>query len=255
MSRLHDKTAVVTGASSGIGRAIALAFAREGADVIVGYRSSRERAEGVAGEIRALGRLAVAVAADLRQGESAEALLAAARSAFARIDIWVNNAGADILTGEGARLSDAEKLEQLLAVDLRGTIRCCWAIAPVMQQQGGGTIINMSWDLATHGFPGRNPQMFAAVKAGVLGFSKGLARECAPGVRVNVLAPGWIKTAFAEATMESAYQAARVAEIPLGRFGEAADVASAAVYLASDESSWTNGATLAADGGITSNYF
>lgn len=241
---------MVTGASSGIGRAIALAFAREGADLIIGYRSSRERAQSVVEEIRGFGRSATAVAADLAQSGAPEALLAGARAVFSRIDIWVNNAGADILTGDAAQLTDAEKLELLLAVDLKGTIRCSWAVAPVMQQQGNGTIINMSWDLATHGFPGRNPQMFAAVKAGVLGFSKGLARECAPGVRVNVLAPGWIKTAFAEATMESAYQAARVAEIPLGRFGEAADVASAAVYLASDESRYITGQVLNINGGV-----
>ncbi|MBI2993871.1 MAG: SDR family oxidoreductase [Gammaproteobacteria bacterium] len=250
MSRLHARTAVVTGASSGIGRAIALAFAREGADLVIGYRSSRERAQSVADEIRKLGRSATAVAADLALSGSPETLLAAARSTFPRIDIWVNNAGADILTGDAARLNDAEKLDRLLAVDLRGTIHCCWAVAPVMQRQGSGTIINMSWDLAMHGFPGRNPQMFAAVKAGVLGFSKALARECAPAVRVNVLAPGWIKTAFAEAMMESAFHDARVGEIPLGRFGEAADVANAAVYLASDESRYITGQVLNVNGGV-----
>ena len=250
MSRLKAKTAVVTGASSGIGRAIALAYAREGADLVISYRSSRDRAQAVVDEIRALGRSAMAVSCDLALAGSAEALLAAARSAFPRIDIWVNNAGADILTGPAAQLTDLEKLEHLLAVDLKGTIRCCWAVAPVMQQQGGGTIINMSWDLATHGFPGRNPQMFAAVKAGVLGFSRALARECAPIVRVNVLAPGWIRTAFAQGAMTREYQDARVEEIPMQRFGEAEDVANAAVYLASDEAAYISGQVLNVNGGV-----
>lgn len=250
MPRLQARTAVVTGASSGIGRAIALAFAREGADLIITYRSSRERAQAVVDEIRALGRSANAVSCDLALTGAAEALLAAARSTFPRIDIWVNNAGADILTGEAAQLSDAEKLDQLLAVDLKGTIRCSWAVAPVMRQQGGGTIINMSWDLATHGFPGRNPQMFAAVKAGVLGFSRALARECAPTVRVNVLAPGWIRTAFAREAMERDYHDARVEEIPMQRFGEAEDVANAAVYLASDEARYVTGQVLNVNGGV-----
>ena len=250
MSRLDAKTAVVTGASSGIGRAIALAFAREGADLVISYRSSRDRAQAVVDEIRALGRSATAVSCDLALAGSAEALLAAARSTFPRIDIWVNNAGADILTGPAAQLTDAEKLEQLLAVDLKGTIRCCWAVTPVMQQHGGGTIINMSWDLATHGFPGRNPQMFAAVKAGVLGFSRALARECAPIVRVNVLAPGWIRTGFVQASMAREYHDARVEEIPMQRFGEAEDVASAAVYLASDEARYITGQVLNVNGGV-----
>lgn len=250
MPRLQSKTAVVTGASSGIGRAIAVAFAREGADVIVNYRSSHERALKVVKEIQDLGRSSRAVAADLSQAGAVEVLLGAAQTAFPRIDIWVNNAGADILTGASGRVPDETKLEQLLAVDLKGTIRCCWAIAPIMHQQGGGTIINMSWDLAVHGLHGRNPQMFAAVKAGVLGFSKALAREWAPTVRVNILAPGWIKTAFTEMAMSHEYYSARVEEIPLRRFGEVEDVAEAAVYLASDEASYLTGQVLNVNGGL-----
>ena len=119
-----------------------------------------------------------------------------------------------------------------------------------MQARGKGTIINMSWDLAIHGFTGRNPQMFAAVKAGVLGFSKSLARTCAPEVRVNILAPGWIQTAFADDIMEKEYYQARIKEIPMQRFGLAEDVANAAVYLASDEATYLSGEVINVNGGL-----
>jgi 3-oxoacyl-[acyl-carrier protein] reductase len=250
MPRLNSRKAVVTGASSGIGRAIALAFAREGADVIVNFRSSRERAEAVLGEIRALGRVAHLVQADISKPGAPEEFVAAALKLFPQIDVWVNNAGADILTGAGAALEDGAKLERLLAVDLEGTMRCCWAVVPAMRARGSGAIINVSWDLAMHGFPGRNPQMFAAVKAGVLGFSKALARDSAPEVRVNVLAPGWIRTAFADGVMDRDYLRARVDEIPLRRMGEAEDVAQAAVFLASDEASYITGQVLNINGGL-----
>jgi 3-oxoacyl-[acyl-carrier protein] reductase len=250
MGRLESKKAVVTGASSGIGRAIALAFAREGADVIISFRTARARAETVAAEIRALGRDAHVLQADFSEAGAAERLVTAARTQFPSIDIWVNNAGADILTGAGAALDDGGKLERLLAVDLEGTIRCCWGVVPVMRARGRGAIINVSWDLAVHGFPGRNPQMFAAVKAGVLGFSKALARDSAPEVRVNVLAPGWIRTAFADGAMDPAYLDARVSEIPLRRMGEPADVAPAAVFLASDEAAYITGQVLNVNGGL-----
>lgn len=240
----------MTGASSGIGRAVALAFAREGADVILSFRGARDRAEAVVAEIHALGRKAHALQADLSEPGTADRLVAAALQLFPEIDVWVNNAGADILTGAAAELADGEKLDRLLAVDLEGTIRCCWGIVPAMRARGRGAIINVSWDLAVHGFPGRNPQMFAAVKAGVLGFSRSLARDCAPAVRVNVLAPGWIRTAFADRVMDPAYLEARLNEIPLRRMGEPADVAHAAVFLASDEAAYITGQVLNVNGGL-----
>lgn len=248
--RLKDRRAVVTGASSGIGRGIAMALAREGCDVVVNYRSSARRAEEVVEEIRALGREALAVCADVGDPAAVEELVARSCAHGGTPHIWVNNAGADILTGEGARQNDDEKLRRLLQVDLEGTIRCCWAIAPPMQAAGAGVILNMSWDLALSGLPGRNPQMFAAVKAGVLGFSRALARDLAPAVRVNVLAPGWIRTAFAEGVMSGAYFEQRRREIPLGRFGLVADVAAAAVYLASDEAAYITGQVLNVNGGL-----
>ena len=113
--------------------------------------------------------------------------------------MWVNNAGADVLTGEAAGWEWEHKLDVLLAVDLKGTIACSYAVGDVMRaQDGGGAIINMSWDHVTSGMAGENPQLFAAVKGGVLAFSKSLALSLAPDVRVNVLSPGWIETSFGE---------------------------------------------------------
>lgn len=247
--RLVGLRTVVTGASSGIGRAIALAFAAEGADVAVSYRSSADAAEAVAAGIRALGREAVTLQADLAREADLEALVENAFVRFGKVDVWVNNAGADILTGEGAAFPDRAKLDRLLTVDLRGTILASWLVAERMRRQGGGVILNMSWDHVLTGMPGRNPEMFAAVKGGILSFSKSLARSVAPEVRVNVLAPGWIATAFAHQADEDTRR--EVAEqTPLGRWGTPDDVANAAVFLASPQSSFLTGTVLPISGGI-----
>lgn len=250
MSRLVGKTAVITGASSGIGRAIALAFAREGAMVVINYNRSREKAEALAGEIESMGREARAVQGDVASPADVEKLMAETRAFLPGIDIWVNNAGADILTGEGAILENEAKLDKLINVDLKGTMNCCRLVAPLMKKQGRGAIINMSWDLSVHGFEGQNPQMFAAVKAGIMGFSKSLAKSYAPEVRINVLAPGWIETEFAANTMAEDYFRGRLMEIPLARFGQPEDVANAALFLASDESSYITGQVININGGV-----
>lgn len=250
MSRLQNKTAVVTGASSGIGRGIAMAFAKEGAHLVVNYNTSEDGAEQVVREIREQGGSANAVQADISCQAGIDKLLRESQSLLGDLDIWVNNAGADILTGPNAGKDDQHKLNRLVAVDLMGTMNCCWSVVPIMQSRGSGVIINMSWDLAIHGFAGRNPQMFAAVKAGVLGFSKSLARTCAPEVRVNVLAPGWIQTAFADEAMADEYYQARISEIPMRRFGLADDVARVAVFLASDEAAYLTGEVVNINGGL-----
>ena len=250
MARLQDKVTVITGASSGIGRAIALAFAGEGARVVVNYNSSAGRAQDVVRQIQGLSGQALAVQADIADSDRVAGLIDTVNAEFGRIDVWVNNAGADILTGSGARLTDREKLAMLTNVDLKGTIQCCWAVAETMQSQGDGVIINMSWDQAVHGYRGTNPQMFSAVKAGVQAFSKSLARTLAPAVRVNVLAPGWIATAFAEEVMDEGYYTGRLAEIPLQRFGTPDEVAAAAVFLASGDAAYVTGAVLSVGGGV-----
>lgn len=250
--RLSGKRAFVTGASSGIGAAVARAFAAEGAAVGVGYAASGQAAEDLAAALRRDGADAHALRLDVTDTDGLEDAVASADDALGGADVWANIAGADILTGEGARLPDRAKLARLIDVDLRGTMLCCWAIAPRMRARGGGVILNMSWDLALVGMGERNPEMFAATKAGVTGFTRSLARSLAPAIRVNEVAPGWIATAFAETEMDDAYRDAVIAQTPMGRFGTPEDVAAAAVYLCSDDAAFVTGQTLKINGGLSS---
>lgn len=241
---------LVTGASSGIGRAIALAVARAGADVAITYLTNEGGAREVERQIQGLGRHAAVIQSDIADQSSVRALGPAVCLALGRIDVWVNNAGADILTGPGAALTDVEKLDRLLAVDLRGTMLASWEAADLLGgQESGGVIINMSWDHVLTGMPGRNPELFAAVKGGVLAFSKSLARSLAPRVRVNVIAPGWIETSFA-ADVDERRRAAIAGSTPLKRWGTPDDVAGAAVFLASPAAGFLTGQTILVGGGV-----
>lgn len=249
LGRLTGRTVLVTGGSSGIGRAIAIACAAEGADVALTYRRSAEAAAAVAAEIRVLGRRAAILQADLGREEDLDRLVKEAWKWRGGVGVWVNNAGVDILTGAGADLSDRDKLDRLLTVDLRGTVLLSWRVAEQMQRSGGGVILNMSWDHVLTGMEGRNPEMFAAAKGGILSFSKSLARSVAPEVRVNVLAPGWIATAFVE-DLPAERREPIEKSTPLRRLGSPEDVASAAVFLASDDSAFLTGSTLLVSGGV-----
>jgi 3-oxoacyl-[acyl-carrier protein] reductase len=247
---LQGRTMLVTGASSGIGRAIAQAAARAGADVALTYRENATGAREAAAAVEAQGHRALVLPLDLADERSVRALGPAVRHAFGRIDAWVNNAGADILTGDGGALSDLEKLDLLLRVDLRGTMLASWEAAGILgAQPDGGVIINMSWDHVLSGMEGRNPQMYGAVKGGILAFSKCLARSVAPQVRVNVLAPGWIETAFG-ANLDDERHRAVAASTPLARWGTPEDVAGAAVFLASPSASFMTGQTMLVGGGV-----
>ena len=247
---LAGRTMLVTGASSGIGRAIALGAAEAGADVAITYSANETGAREVERAIRDLGRRTAAIRLDVSNDASLRALGSAARIALGRVDAWVNNAGADILTGPAAALTDTQRLDLLLAVDLRGTIHASWCAAEVLNAQPeGGVIINMSWDHVLSGMAGTNPQMFAAVKGGVLAFSKSLARSLAPRVRVNVIAPGWIETAFGEGLTEERRQEI-VDTTPLERWGTPEDVAGAAIFLASPAAAFITGQAILVGGGV-----
>lgn len=247
--RLQDRTVLVTGAATGIGRAIAELYAAEGASLIAHYNHSATEAQELVAGIRQNGGEAQAIQANLAQEAGASQLVTEAWTRAGRIHVWVNNAGADILTGEGARAAREEQLARLVQVDLLGTIYCCWKVAPRMHEAGGGVILNMSWDLAEYGMRGQNAEMFAAVKGGISSFSKSLALSYAPEVRVNDLAPGWIETGYALNDMSTRARRDVQMHIPLKRFGLPTDVAHAALYLASDEASFITGQTLRINGG------
>jgi 3-oxoacyl-[acyl-carrier protein] reductase len=235
---------VVTGASSGIGRAIAVAFAAAGARVGLGFCRSADAARALADE---LGDGHPLLQADLSTGEGCAAIVDQAFDALETVDVWVNNAGADVLTGEAAAWPAERKLDALLDVDLRATIRCSRLVVPRMGP--GACIINIGWDHAVlDGMAGDNPELFAAVKAGVLGFSKSLARSVAPDVRVNVLCPGWIETAFG-ASADRAFRDEVAAATPLRRWGRPEDVAGAAVWLASPAAAFVTGQAVNVNGG------
>lgn len=246
--RLDGKIVLVTGASSGIGRAIALGCAREGADLAITYRSNADGAEQAARDIRALGRRAEVMRADISREDDVAALARAAAERLGRVDGWINNAGADILTGAGAKLSRLEKLDRVLAVDLRGTMLASWAAAEVMGARGGA-IVNLSWDHVTFGMAGENPILYSAAKGGIASFSKSLARQLAPAIRVNILAPGFIETAFGEQADQEWYR--EVAEdTPLKRWGRPDDLVGAALFLVSDESRFVTGQMIMVNGGV-----
>ena len=217
--------------------------------MLVTYRRSEDGARAVAERITERGGRALVAQADLGTRAACEALVAEARERLGGLDAWVNNAGADVLTGESSDWEWERKLDLLLAVDLKGTITCSYAVGAVMREQpGGGSILNMSWDQVTTGMKGENPELFSAVKGGVLSFSKSLARALAPAVRVNVLCPGWIETAFGEHADEGFRR--EVAEsTPLKRWGTPADVAAAALYLASPAAAFITGQAINVNGG------
>jgi 3-oxoacyl-[acyl-carrier protein] reductase len=218
--------------------------------VLLTYRRSEEGARGVADRISAQGGHALVARADLGTSAGCEALVAEARERLGGLDVWVNNAGADVLTGGEAGWDWERKLDLLLAVDLKGTIACSYAAGAVMREEpGGGAIVNMSWDHVTSGMAGDNPELFTAVKGGVLSFSKSLARALAPAVRVNVLCPGWIETAFAEQA-DAGFHRSVAESTPLQRWGTPADVAAAAVYLASPAAAFITGQAVNVNGGV-----
>ena len=234
---LEGKNALVTGASRGIGRAIAVELAQAGATVVIGYRTGKDEAEALAAEIG--GR---AVQADVSDPDSARALVEEA----GELDILVNNAG---ITRDGllARMPD-EDWRDVIETNLSGMFYTCRAAARPMMKRRAGSIVNVSSIVGVHGNPGQTN--YAAAKAGIIGFTKSLARELGSrNVRANVVAPGYVKTRLTDVLPEEATGAMRTAT-PLGRLGDPEDVAGAVRFLCSDEAAFITGEVLLVDGGL-----
>ena len=234
---LEGKTALVTGASRGIGRAIAAELARADASVVIGYRSGAEDAETVASEVG--GR---AVQADVSDSEEARRLVDEAGD----LAILVNNAG---LTRDGllARMPD-EDWRAVIDTNLGGVFHTCRAAARGMMRRRAGAIVNVSSIVGLHGNPGQTN--YSAAKAGIIGFTKALARELGSrGVRANVVAPGYIGTRLTDVIADDLKQV-MLANTPLGRFGDPEDVAGAVRFLCSDEAAFITGEVLLVDGGL-----
>jgi 3-oxoacyl-[acyl-carrier protein] reductase len=245
---LHGRRAVVTGSSTGIGRAIALELADAGADVVVHYCRAKREADQTAELVRERDVRTAVVHADLSIEDDCFKLAEQAWTSFGGCDIWVNNAGVDTLTGDAAQLPFERKLELLWLVDVRGTVILSRSIGRRMHQLGGGVILNMGWDQAETGMEGDSGQLFGAAKAAVMAFSKSLAVDLAPSVRVNCLAPGWIRTRWGEHASDR-WQQRAVREALLGRWGAPEDVARVARFLCSDAAGFITGQIVRVDGG------
>jgi len=246
MIDLTGKAAVVTGASRGIGRAIAIRLATQGADVAFSYRGNEAAAMETKAAIEALGRRAVAVQADVSQAESADALVKAALEAFGKVDILVNNAGTtrdDLIM----RMS-LDDWRTVLETNLFGAFYCIKAVTRPMLKAKGGRIINIT---SVSGQAGQMGQAnYSSAKAGLIGLTKATARELASrGITCNAVAPGFVLTELT-ADLPEPLQAQLTERTPLGRFGTAEEIADAVAFLVSDEAAFITGQVLAVDGGL-----
>ena len=242
---LSDKVAIVTGASRGIGRAIALALAAQGAKVVASARNAEALAQ-LAEEIKAQGGDALAVVGDVALEDDANNLVKQAVEAYGQVDVFVNNAG---ITRDGLLLRmKNDDWDAVLDTNLKGAFLCTRAVAKVMSKQRSGRIINISSVVGEMGNAGQ--ANYCASKAGLLGLTKSVARELARrNVTVNAITPGFITTEMTEDMTEKA-QEAMTEQIPLGRPGSAADVANAVIFLASDQSAYITGQVLGVNGGM-----
>lgn len=240
------KTVVVTGAGRGIGRELALGFAKQGAMVLVHYGHAQREAEDVARQIEALGGHALLAQADISVQADVMHLVDEARTKLGSIDTWINNAGASANSAESVGMSDEERFERVMAVDVVGAWNCCRAAAEYMRD--GGCMLNIGWDHALDGAPGLVSQLYAASKGAVIAMSRGLAQEFAPRLRVNCIAPGWVENDWARGRSES-FRKKIEQRIPLGRWGTTGDIVAAALFLASPSAAFITGQVLVVDGG------
>ena len=244
--QLTDKVALVTGASRGIGRAIALLMAKQGADVVVNYSGSEGAAQETVDAILAMGRKAIKIKANVGNAEEVAAMVDEAHTTFGRIDILVNNAG---ITRDGLlmRMKDSD-WDDVININLKGVYLMTKAVSKIMMKQRSGKIVNMTSVVGVTGNAGQ--ANYSASKAGVIGFTKTCAKELASrGITVNAIAPGFIHTDMTD-VLPDKVKDAMVQTIPLGRMAEPDEVAAVAAFLVSDMSSYITGQVINVDGGM-----
>jgi NAD(P)-dependent dehydrogenase (short-subunit alcohol dehydrogenase family) len=252
--RLENKVAVITGAGSGIGRESALLFSREGARVVVADVND-SAGQAVVEELRAAGGEAVYVHADVSKSADAEGMVRTAEESFGRLDVLFNNAGISHPKDDDAVTTEEEVWDLTMNINLKGVFLGCKHGIPALRRAGGGSIINTASFVAVLG--AATPQLaYTASKGGVLAMTRELATiHAREGIRVNALCPGPLRTELLMKYLDTEEKRQRrLVHIPMGRFGEAREIARAALFLASDESSFTTGATFLVDGGITAAY-
>ncbi|WP_346354518.1 3-oxoacyl-[acyl-carrier-protein] reductase [Azotosporobacter soli] len=243
---LDGKVALVTGGSRGIGRAVALELAGAGAKVVINYAGNAAAAQEVVNAIESNGGAAIAVQADVANGEAVEVLVKQAMDTFGRIDILVNNAG---ITRDGLLMRMKEDdWDAVMDTNLKGVFHCTKAVSRIMMKQRYGRIINMTSVVGIMGNAGQ--ANYAAAKAGVIGFTKSMAKELASrSITVNAIAPGYIATDMT-AVLSEQIRTEMAEKIPAGRLGAPEDIAAAALFLASDSAAYITGQTLNVDGGM-----
>lgn len=241
-----DKVAIVTGGSRGIGRAIVLMLAREGADVAFTYLNSAKAAEELKVEVERAGRRALALQIDVRDFTKAKELIERAKEAFGRLDILINNAG--VTKDKALMMMSQEEWRDVIDTNLSGVFNVTRQIIITFLKQKKGDIVNIS---SVSGIAGLGRQTnYAASKAGIIGFTKSLAKEAAPyNIRVNAVAPGFIETDMIAGLRED-YKEKLKSQIPLSRFGSADDVAGAVKFLLSEAAGFITGQTIVIDGGL-----
>jgi 3-oxoacyl-[acyl-carrier protein] reductase len=248
MRRLYGKVAVVTGAGRGFGRAIALAFGAEGADVVVNYKASVEGATEVVQLLERLGSRAIALKADVAREDDVRGMMEAVVRRFGRIDILVNNAG--IMTRGQFHETAVSAYDEMFAINVTGTMLCTRHVLPAMIERRYGRIINLSSQLAQRAVASVGFVAYAATKGAIESLTRSLAHELGPhNITVNAISPGGIETDMSRQVMTDEYRNRRLGELPLRRFGSVEDVGYSAVVLASEEAGYLTGQILHPSGG------